>query len=140
MSRGVRKGEDVTITLGASETGSDQGYDWRRELAFNPPTVLFDGRIPARLGLVGCVPEEPGIYLFHDLRGVLYVGRTTKLRRRFRQHIDGSHNSWLAGALRRPVGDLGFGWFLADAGEQDDLERALIRTFQPLCNHLLYRT
>lgn len=113
---------------------------WRTELVFNPPVVRFDGRVPARPGLVGCVPLEPGVYLFHDLRGVLYVGRTSVLKRRFTQHLEGSHNSWLSAALRSPVDDLQFGWFLADEAEQCDLERSLIRLFRPLCNHILYLT
>lgn len=137
--RGHKRGAVPNKPAGLNAGWSDES-DWRHALAFDPPEVRLDGRIPARAGLAGCVPDEAGIYLFHDLRGVLYVGRTGHLRRRFIQHLEGSHNSWLTGALRRPVGELGFGWFLADAGEQDDLERNLIRTFRPLCNHLLYRT
>jgi excinuclease UvrABC nuclease subunit len=75
--------------------------------------------------------------LFADFRGVLYVGRTENLRRRLAQHLDGSHNSWLSGAIRRPVGAMEFAWILADAGQQAALERYLIRAFRPLCNHAM---
>jgi predicted GIY-YIG superfamily endonuclease len=75
--------------------------------------------------------------LFADFRGVLYVGRTENLRRRLAQHLDGSHNSWLSGAIRRPVGVMEFAWLLAGAGQQAALERYLIRAFRPLCNHAM---
>jgi excinuclease UvrABC nuclease subunit len=111
--------------------------DWRQKLAVDPPQVSFDGHVPARPGLVGCVPDKGGVYLFADFRGVLYVGQTQNLRRRFAQHLNGSHNGWLARAILRPVGDLRFYWILADPRAQAALEQHLIRAFRPLCNQAM---
>ena len=111
--------------------------DWRQQLAVDPPQVSFDGDVPARPGLSGCVPDQGGVYLFADFRGVLYVGQTQNLRRRFAQHLNGSHNDWLTRALRRPVGDLRFYWILADPRGQAALEQDLIRAFRPLCNQAM---
>jgi len=114
--------------------------DWRRAMAVNPPTISFDGQVPARAGLSGCVPDEPGVYVFADFRGVLYVGRTDCLRRRFAQHLEGSHNRWLTAALSRPLGAVSFGWVLTGPAGQPSLERSLISTFRPLCNLAMNRS
>lgn len=34
------------------------------------------------------VPETAGVYLIHDLRGTLYVGKSINLRKRFEQHLE----------------------------------------------------
>ena len=80
------------------------------------------------------MPRRPGVYLIHDMRGVLYVGRADSLRRRFEEHLAWSHNGDVRAALRSPVGVLHFTWSLADSLEQLELERELIRALRPLCN------
>ena len=32
------------------------------------------------------IPQYEGVYLFHDLRGVYYIGESNNLQRRFDQH------------------------------------------------------
>lgn len=48
-----------------------------RSVALSAPAVKFDGELPARLGLSGAIPTDPGVYLFFDLRGVLYIGKAS---------------------------------------------------------------
>lgn len=124
--------------IGRLDASADDA--WRVELATNPPVLELDGTVKYRPGRAVVVPHLGGVYLVHDLRGVLYVGRTADLRVRFGQHFWDSHNSRLTAAIRRSIGELQFSWIVADAAEQDDLERHLIRTFQPLCNRLRYRS
>ena len=112
----------------------------RRDLVFDPPRIQLDRNIPARPGLTGCVPNREGVYLFHDLRGVLYVGRSSRLRQRFLQHLDEGQNTWLSAALNFPVDQLRFSWILTDSGESEELERRLVRTFRPLCNRITFAT
>lgn len=99
-----------------------------------PPSVAPDGSVPYRLGWALGVPDDSGVYLIHDLRGMLYVGRADLLRRRFEEHYLDSHNPAVRQALRFAVGQLTFSWVLVAAPEQIELERNLIRALRPLCN------
>ncbi|TWT97402.1 GIY-YIG nuclease family protein [Neorhodopirellula pilleata] len=45
------------------------------------------------------IPESPGVYLFRDQSGYLYIGEASDLRERLTQHWSGSHNEGLAGVL-----------------------------------------
>jgi hypothetical protein len=38
------------------------------------------------------VPPQPGIYIFHDPDGYLYVGQSDNLQRRLAEHLDQSSN------------------------------------------------
>lgn len=105
-----------------------------------PPEVHIERTVPYRQAWSLIVPRGPGVYLIHDLRGVLYVGRGGNIRKRFEDHRDGSHNFRLRRALQHPVGELKFSWLHAEYPEQVAHEKALIRAFQPLCNDTLYVT
>jgi excinuclease UvrABC nuclease subunit len=84
------------------------------------------------------VPRRPGVYLLHDLRGVLYVGSTRNLYRRFHQHYWLTANDLIALAMRQPFGELTFSWFLvADDTQRAALERVLIGWLQPPCNRVI---
>ncbi|MEM7453961.1 MAG: GIY-YIG nuclease family protein [Planctomycetota bacterium] len=43
--------------------------------------------------------EHPGIYIFRDETGYLYIGQTDNLRERLLTHIDSSHSATLSGYL-----------------------------------------
>ncbi|MEL7498802.1 MAG: GIY-YIG nuclease family protein [Planctomycetota bacterium] len=45
------------------------------------------------------VPEKPGIYIFRDSTGYLYIGQASNLRERLQGHLDASHNRSLADYL-----------------------------------------
>jgi excinuclease UvrABC nuclease subunit len=84
------------------------------------------------------VPERPGVYLLHDLRGILYAGRTRNLSLRFHQHYWLTKNELLAVAMQRPFGELTFSWILVDGeNERADLERRVIAWLKPPCNRLI---
>ncbi|TWU61788.1 hypothetical protein V7x_34770 [Crateriforma conspicua] len=48
------------------------------------------------------VPKRPGVYLFKDASGYLYIGEAVNLAERLKQHFDGSHNAALAAMLQSP--------------------------------------
>lgn len=103
------------------------------------PGLVLDGTVWFRRGWALSIPEQAGVYIISDLRGVLYVGRTRNLLTRFEQHCGDTHSRLLAGALTNPVGLTWFSWRTTEsAAEQDQLERELIRRFQPPCNEILY--
>lgn len=114
-------------------------HEIRNALVYDPPEIVLDGTVAYTLGGSLSVPQGPGVYLIHDLRGVLYVGRTANLNQRYFQHYWDSHNSRVTAVLRQPVGRLEFSWITTELSQQVQLERDLIRAIQPLCNRLLYR-
>lgn len=104
----------------------------------DPIQVPIDGSVPYRLDRDLLVPRQPGVYLIHDLRGVLYIGRTRNLRERFNDHYWRPANPRIAAALAQPIGDLRFSWSRIGVPDQIALERRLIHYFNPPCNRLQY--
>jgi hypothetical protein len=110
----------------------------RQQLLTNPPDVRIDGTVPFRLGWTIELPQQAGVYLLHDLRGVLYVGRTENLRRRFYEHYLKETNPLITLAISKPLGTQSFNWILAEYPDQKSLERQLIRAFKPVCNRIQF--
>ena len=103
------------------------------EISWSP-----DGSVEMVLTREFMIPEDEGVYLIHDLRGVLYVGLSRNLRQRFIQHDRLRRNRLLRLAMNRPVGVMKFSWRLvADDNERAELERQLIAILQPVCNRQL---
>ncbi|BAY97329.1 UvrABC system protein C [Tolypothrix tenuis PCC 7101] len=110
----------------------------RARLISNPPAIKLEKTIPYRQGFALTVPNTSGIYLFHDLRGVFYVGQSCDLRRRFDEHFWEKDNPLLARALNNFVGEVYFSFVKVNALEMNSSERQLIHDFYPLCNRILY--
>ena len=101
------------------------------------PEFPLAGSVPLRRARSFLVPNEPGVYLIHDLRGVLYAGRTTRLQRRFEEHRTTQSNELLVLAQRSAFGALAFSWALvSDGRRRAQLERALVSWLQPVCNRV----
>lgn len=105
-----------------------------RKLIYEPPSLVLDYTVPFKMGQAFLIPEQPAVYFIHDLRGIIYVGRTENLKRRFTQHYWKQSNEILVEAISRPLGKLLFSWNLSGFPEQILLERKLIRDLQPPCN------
>ena len=68
--------------------------DWGREIStFSIAQIRQD---PKK------VPANPGIYIFHNASGYLYIGQSENLRERLAEHLDSSSNVKLAGCLDAP--------------------------------------
>ena len=80
------------------------------------------------------IPADSGLYLIHDLRGPLYVGRTTDLRRRFVQHLTFSHNRGVRTALECSFGPLRFTWLLLAREDLVNAEAWMIKELKPRFN------
>jgi excinuclease UvrABC nuclease subunit len=107
-----------------------------REISWSP-----DGSVEMVLAREFMVPDDAGVYLIHDVRGVLYVGQSRKLRQRFVQHDRLRRNRLLSLAMNRPVGVMRFSWRLvANEAERSAFERELIAVLQPVCNRQLLDT
>ena len=113
----------------------------RQALLHMPLDVELSGTTAFRHTRHIYVPKKGGVYLIHDLRGVLYVGRTRNLYRRFDEHYWFTGNELLALAMRQSFGEIAFSWITAnDERERIDLESRLIVWLRPACNRLLTGT
>lgn len=107
-----------------------------REISWSP-----DGSTELVMARDFLIPDDAGVYLIHDLRGVLYVGQSRHLRQRFVQHDRLRRNRLLRLAMSRPVGVMKFSWRLvANEDERSAFERELIAILQPVCNRQLLNT
>lgn len=62
--------------------------DWQKEiLTLSAADIVTDGKK---------VPDSPGVYLFRDATGYLYIGESSNLRQRVTQHLDDSDRKSLA--------------------------------------------
>ena len=60
-------------------------------------------------GSIERLPEDPGVYLFHDANGkVLYVGKANNLRDRVRQHFSGQTHTKVKRSFLESIYDLSF--------------------------------
>jgi predicted GIY-YIG superfamily endonuclease len=66
--------------------------DWGRTIkSFSIDQILKDPKV---------LNEHPGVYIFSDSSGYLYIGQTENLRDRLQKHLDESHNLSLAKYLK----------------------------------------
>jgi predicted GIY-YIG superfamily endonuclease len=111
---------------------------WCIDVIHNPPMLRLDGTVSYVDGWALLVPAGSGVYFIHDLRGVIYIGRTHNLNVRFGQHVWCSHNRGLTAALKHAVGQMQFFWLTCEEELAVKLERDYIRAFQPLTNAIRY--
>lgn len=62
--------------------------DWGKRILSIPAAEL--AKSPVK------IPEQPGVYLFHDASGYLYIGESSNLRERVSKHLDHSDRKSLA--------------------------------------------
>jgi len=102
-----------------------------------PPRVRFDGTVTFGLTNLVFIPKAAGVYAVHDLRGILYVGRSIELRRRIWEHVMTEDNHLLRQAYATALPHLEVSWVLSGFPAQVSLERAYIQAFLPVCNRQL---
>ncbi len=108
--------------------------DWNREVHEFPVA-----KVAADLTLI---PETPGIYMFRDKTGYLYIGEAINLRQRLETHLDDSDRKSLANYLKQQGVDsisIEIHSFPADSRMKDitvrrAYESELIRSREPRFN------
>lgn len=99
----------------------------------------FDGTIGFSVFENIYAPKSIGVYFIHDLRGILYIGRTNNINQRFTQHSWVRKNRDLFKLSQNPMGKLKFSWVSAKTEKQAKiLETKWIRIFMPICNDILF--
>lgn len=86
------------------------------------------------------VSNGPGVYFFHDLRGIHYIGETSDLKSRFKTHIKKEKNHKLAKAINSSFGEMNFSW-VETSSKMEALihQKKWIRLFKPKCNEIFYK-
>jgi hypothetical protein len=89
------------------------------------------------------IPELPGVYVFRDETGYLYIGQAENLRKRLQTHLDESHNQSLASYLKSSDKDISIEIHAFDADSpakktmvRRAYESELIRSRKPRFNIL----
>lgn len=127
-----------TSSLDRLPRNVSQLLEARSKLISSPPLLNLELTVPDRQGFMLSIPFKSGIYLFHDLRGIIYIGQSVNLRRRFDEHFWEVDNPLLATAIAQPVTEMYFSYFTVNTNQLKKVEADLIRVFQPLCNRLKY--
>lgn len=87
------------------------------------------------------IPDYQGVYFFHDLRGVYYVGESNNLKRRFQEHKLSRRNSLLKQYLRTPIHTPYFSWIRTGASIcRFKLEKEIVSFLKPKCNKIKFIT
>lgn len=97
--------------------------------------IDLDGTVPFRRTSDMLLPLVGGVYIIHDLRGALYVGRTGDLLRRFQEHEAQPTNPLILLARRCAVGPIMFSWVvLSDHRRRRAVEAEFVAALDPPCN------
>jgi len=108
--------------------------DWGRNVTEYPANELAKD--------TGVLPESPGIYLFRDSSGYLYIGEAIDLRKRLTQHLDESDRKALGNYLKEQgfdgiiveVHTFAKGSRIKEIGVRRAYESELIRSREPRFN------
>jgi predicted GIY-YIG superfamily endonuclease len=71
--------------------------DWGREIHAHPLAEVRQNLF--------LIPKLPGIYIFRDATGYLYIGQADNLHSRLQSHFENSHNFSLANYLKEQAND-----------------------------------
>lgn len=98
----------------------------------------FERQVVVSMSSHTAIPAKPGVYFFHDLRGILYLGETSNLRRRFLEHLKKEKNLKLSALSKNPWGKFSYSWIKKNnKREAEYFESKYLQMFQPICNELL---
>ena len=86
------------------------------------------------------ISNSAGVYFFHDLRGIHYIGETLNLKSRFKEHLRKDRNKNLSKAIKTAFGQMNFSWVKTTSKmEALILQKKWIRLFKPNCNNICYK-
>tara|TARA_B100001093_G_C26569529_1_gene902338 strand:- start:188 stop:595 length:408 start_codon:yes stop_codon:yes gene_type:complete len=101
---------------------------------------VFDNSVTVSKMCEQLISRISGVYFFHDIRGIHYIGETSNLRSRFISHIKKENNKKLKKAILTAFGDMKFSWVKTSSKmEALILQKKYIRMFKPKCNEIFYK-
>ena len=100
---------------------------------------IFNSSVSIRRMSEQLISSSPGVYFFHDLRGIHYIGETSNLKSRYLSHTKREKNKKLQRAINNAFGEMKFSWVKAESKmEALILQKKWIRLFKPECNEIYY--
>ena len=101
---------------------------------------VFDSSVSVTKLCEQLISKVSGVYFFHDVRGIHYIGETNNLRSRFISHMTREKNKKLKKAILTAFGDMKFSWVKTSSKmEALILQKKYIRMFKPKCNEIFYK-
>lgn len=100
---------------------------------------MFDSEVRFTVGNSSSIPASAGVYVFYDLKGAIYVGRTSSLHKRYLEHYEKTHNLGLRQAIGSHAGILRFAWKSLPEQETYDEEKQWISELNPKSNVIRYK-
>ncbi len=101
----------------------------------------FNASVPIEDMCEQLISTGPGVYFFHDLRGIHYIGESTDIKSRFKSHIRREKNKKLIKKINTAFGRMNFSWVKTKSHMQALIfEKKWIRLFKPECNEIIFKT
>ena len=100
----------------------------------------FNATVPIEQSCDQLISSGPGVYFFHDLRGVHYIGESIDIKSRFNSHIRREKNKKLVQKINSAFGVMNFSWVKTKTHMQALIfEKKWIRLFKPECNEITFK-
>ena len=100
----------------------------------------FTASVPIRRMCEQLISSGSGVYFFHDLRGIHYIGETSDLKSRFKSHIKREKNKKLVKVMKSAFGEMNFSWVKTSSKMEALIyQKKWIRLFKPKCNEIFYK-
>jgi len=100
----------------------------------------FDNSLSINSMCEQLISQSSGVYFFHDIRGIHYIGETSNLRSRFISHNRREKNKKLKKAINTAFGNMKFSWVKTSSKmEALIFQKKWIRLFKPMCNEIFYQ-
>ena len=100
----------------------------------------FTASVPIRRMCEQLISSGSGVYFFHDLRGIHYIGETSDLKSRFKSHIKREKNKKLVKVMKSAFGEMNFSWVKTSSKMEALIyQKNWIRLFKPKCNEIFYK-
>tara|TARA_B100000989_G_scaffold291542_1_gene266128 strand:+ start:1508 stop:1996 length:489 start_codon:yes stop_codon:yes gene_type:complete len=100
----------------------------------------FDGSAKLNTLQTRFLPNYSVVYFFHDLRGIYYIGETKSLSCRFEQHLFKKENKLLVQLISNPIHEGFISWVrCVSYEERTNLEKKLVKVFNPIANTILFK-
>ena len=101
---------------------------------------VFDNSVCISSMCEQLISQSPGVYFFHDIKGIHYIGETSNLRSRFISHNKREKNKKLKKAINSAFGEMKFSWVKTSSKmEALIFQKKWIRLFKPKCNEIFYK-
>ena len=101
---------------------------------------VFDNSVSISSMCEQLISQSSGVYFFHDLKGIHYIGETSNLRSRFISHNRREKNKKLKKAINTAFGNMKFSWVKTSSKmEALIFQKKWIRLFKPKCNEIFYK-